>query len=26
LDMGRSFTNVVGNSIAAAVIDKWEKK
>ncbi len=26
LDMGRSFTNVIGNSIAAAVIDKWERK
>ncbi len=25
LDMGRSFTNIVGNSIAAAVIDRWEK-
>lgn len=24
LDMGRSATNVVGNSVAAAVIDKWE--
>ena len=24
LDMGRSATNVVGNSIAAAVISKWE--
>jgi Na+/H+-dicarboxylate symporter len=26
LDMGRSFTNIIGNSIAAAVIDQWEKK
>ena len=25
LDMGRSATNVLGNSIAAAVISKWEK-
>jgi Na+/H+-dicarboxylate symporter len=24
LDMGRSATNVVGNSVAAAVIDRWE--
>jgi len=24
LDMGRSATNVVGNSVAAAVISKWE--
>jgi Na+/H+-dicarboxylate symporter len=24
LDMGRSATNVVGNSVASAVIDKWE--
>jgi len=24
LDMGRSATNVVGNSIAAAVVAKWE--
>ena len=24
LDMGRSATNVIGNSLAAAVIDKWE--
>ncbi|GAA0298452.1 dicarboxylate/amino acid:cation symporter [Sphingomonas oligophenolica] len=24
LDMGRSATNVIGNSVAAAVIDKWE--
>lgn len=24
LDMGRSATNVVGNSIAAAVISRWE--
>ena len=24
LDMGRSATNAVGNSIAAAVIAKWE--
>ena len=25
LDMGRSATNVVGNSIATAVVSKWEK-
>ena len=25
LDMGRSATNVVGNAVAAAVVDKWEK-
>ena len=25
LDMGRSATNVVGNSVATAVISKWEK-
>src|SRR3546814_847907 len=24
LDMGRSATNVVGNAVAAAVVDKWE--
>ena len=24
LDMGRSATNVIGNSIAAAVVAKWE--
>ena len=24
LDMGRSATNVLGNSIAAAVVSKWE--
>lgn len=24
LDMGRSVTNVIGNSVAAAVIDRWE--
>ena len=24
LDMGRSATNVVGNSIATAVVSKWE--
>jgi Na+/H+-dicarboxylate symporter len=24
LDMGRSATNVVGNSVATAVISKWE--
>jgi Na+/H+-dicarboxylate symporter len=24
LDMGRSATNAVGNSIAAAVVAKWE--
>lgn len=26
LDMGRSATNVVGNSIATAVVSKWENK
>ncbi|MEL4073268.1 dicarboxylate/amino acid:cation symporter [Ochrobactrum sp. GPK 3] len=26
LDMGRSATNVIGNSVAAAVVDKWERK
>ncbi|MES1198488.1 MAG: dicarboxylate/amino acid:cation symporter [Pseudomonadota bacterium] len=26
LDMGRSATNVVGNSIASAVVAKWEKE
>ena len=26
LDMGRSATNVVGNSIATAVVAKWEKE
>jgi Na+/H+-dicarboxylate symporter len=26
LDMGRSATNVVGNSVAAAVVAKWEKQ
>jgi Na+/H+-dicarboxylate symporter len=25
LDMGRSATNVVGNSIATAVVSKWEE-
>lgn len=25
LDMGRSATNVVGNAVAAAVVDKWER-
>jgi len=25
LDMGRSATNVVGNSVAAAVVSKWER-
>jgi len=24
LDMGRSATNVVGNSVAAAVVSRWE--
>ena len=26
LDMGRSATNVIGNSVAAAVVGKWEKQ
>jgi Na+/H+-dicarboxylate symporter len=26
LDMGRSFTNVIGNAVATAVISKWESK
>lgn len=26
LDMGRSATNVVGNSVAAAVVAKWENQ
>jgi Na+/H+-dicarboxylate symporter len=26
LDMGRSATNVVGNSIASAVVAKWENQ
>ena len=26
LDMGRSATNVVGNSVAAVIVSKWEKK
>jgi Na+/H+-dicarboxylate symporter len=26
LDMGRSATNVVGNSVATAVVAKWEKE
>jgi Na+/H+-dicarboxylate symporter len=26
LDMGRSATNVVGNSVATAVVSKWEEK
>jgi Na+/H+-dicarboxylate symporter len=25
-DMARSMTNVLGNSLATAVIDKWETK
>ena len=25
LDMGRSATNVVGNAVASAMVDKWEK-
>lgn len=25
LDMGRSATNVIGNSVAAAIVDKWEQ-
>lgn len=25
LDMGRSATNVVGNSVAAAIVDRWER-
>jgi Na+/H+-dicarboxylate symporter len=26
LDMGRSATNVVGNSVASVVVAKWEKQ
>jgi Na+/H+-dicarboxylate symporter len=26
LDMGRSATNVVGNSVAAVMVSKWEKQ
>ena len=26
LDMGRSATNVVGNSVASAVVAKWENQ
>ena len=26
LDMGRSATNVLGNSVAAAVVDRWEAR
>src|ERR1044072_1935880 len=26
LDMGRSATNVVGNSVAAVIVSKWERK
>jgi Na+/H+-dicarboxylate symporter len=26
LDMGRSATNVVGNSVATAVVAKWERE
>jgi len=26
LDMGRSATNVVGNSVAAVIVSRWEKK
>jgi Na+/H+-dicarboxylate symporter len=26
LDMGRSATNVVGNSVASAVVARWEGK
>jgi Na+/H+-dicarboxylate symporter len=26
LDMGRSATNVVGNSVAAAVVARWENQ
>jgi Na+/H+-dicarboxylate symporter len=26
LDMGRSATNVLGNSIAATVVSRWEKE
>jgi Na+/H+-dicarboxylate symporter len=26
LDMGRSATNVVGNTVAAAVVAKWENQ
>jgi Na+/H+-dicarboxylate symporter len=25
LDMGRSATNVIGNSLASAVVSKWER-
>jgi Na+/H+-dicarboxylate symporter len=26
LDMGRSATNVIGNSVATVVVAKWEKR
>jgi Na+/H+-dicarboxylate symporter len=26
LDMGRSATNVVGNSVAAVMVSRWEKQ
>jgi Na+/H+-dicarboxylate symporter len=26
LDMGRSATNVVGNSVAAVVVSRWERQ
>ena len=26
LDMGRSATNVVGNSVAAVIVSRWEKQ
>jgi Na+/H+-dicarboxylate symporter len=26
LDMGRTMTNVIGNSVATAVIAKWESR
>jgi Na+/H+-dicarboxylate symporter len=26
LDMGRSATNILGNSVAAAVVARWEKQ
>jgi Na+/H+-dicarboxylate symporter len=26
LDMGRSATNVVGNSVATVIVSRWEKQ